>query len=100
MWHFNAPSNHLHIGHKNTAAATAAIAPNFASKNACAVGLASPVDVAVVRPAEITLLTILNWSSTCRSLNALAPLGSAVYQFGREKNVVVVSATVTSAGME
>jgi hypothetical protein len=76
------------------------MAPNLASKKACAVGTAAPVELAVVARAAMTDLTILNWSETCCSLNALAPLGSAVYQSGFEKNVVVVPSLVTSAGME
>ena len=82
------------------AAATAAIAPNLASKNTCDVGTAAPVELAVVALESMTDLTMLNWSETCCSLNALTPLGSAVYQSGLEKNVVVVPSLVTSAGME
>jgi hypothetical protein len=88
------------LPHKKTAATAAAIAPNLASKNACDVGTAAPVDLAVVALESITDLTMLNWSETCCSLNALAPLGSAVYQPGLEKNVVVVPSLVTSAGIE
>lgn len=32
-------------------------------------------------------------------MNALAPVGSAVYQSGFEKNVVVSESSVTTAGM-
>lgn len=88
------------LPHKNTPAATAANAPNFVSRKACAVGTAAPVEPAVLAPAAMTDLTMLNWSETCCSLNALAPLGNAVYQSGFEKNVVVVSSLVTAAGIE
>jgi hypothetical protein len=57
------PTPYLNIlshAHRNTAAAAAAITPNLASKNACAVGTAAPVEPAVVARAAITLLTMLN----------------------------------------
>lgn len=88
--------------HKNAAAAAAAMTPNSAAIHCpgIAVGIAAPVERAVVEArAAITFLTMLNWSLTCCSLKALALLGSAVYQFGLEKKVVVSSAMVTAAGM-
>lgn len=86
--------------YRKTAAAAAAMTPNFASRNACAVGTAAPVELAVAAVRAITDLTMLNWSETCCSLNARALLGSAVYQSGFEKKVVVVPSLVTSAGIE
>lgn len=44
--------------------------------------LAAPELELVVCLAAITSLTMLNWSATCCSLKALAPLGSAEYHVG------------------
>jgi hypothetical protein len=46
--------------HKKTAAAAAAMTPNFASRNACDVGTAAPVELAVVALAAMTMRTMLN----------------------------------------
>jgi hypothetical protein len=46
--------------YRKTAAAAAAMTPNFASKNACAVGTAAPVELAVSEVRPITDLTMLN----------------------------------------
>jgi hypothetical protein len=53
-------SHYPSFPHRKTAAAAAAIAPNLASKKACAVGTAMPVERAVVALAAMTDLTMLN----------------------------------------
>lgn len=74
--------------------------PNSARTHACAVGIAPAVELVLVAELPpITLRRMLNWSDTCCSLNALAPLGSAVYQSGFVKYVGVVVAIVTSVGI-
>lgn len=84
----NASTNNSTLQHsaqRKAAAAAAAKTPNLASRNAAAVGIAAPVELDVDEaPFAMTDLMMLNWSATCCSLNALAPDGSAVYQFGRE----------------
>jgi hypothetical protein len=48
------------------------------------------LELASVAAASTIDLTMLNWSTTCSSLKALAAVGSASYQSGLEKKVVVV----------
>lgn len=92
--------------HKNTPAATAAIAPIPAAPSpAFGVGIATPglpvpdPPAPLVVSSPITLRMILNWSDTCSSLNCFTPVGSASYQSGLLKYVVAASSFVTSAGM-
>ena len=86
------------INHKNTAAATAAKAPNLASSSPPGVATAAAaVELAVPcsSPPPMTDRTILNWSETCCSLKARTPLGSAVYQSGLVRKVCVGPSIVT-----